>query len=200
LCASARKSRQLGFGNSFLRQFSALRKTIGDGRPGTVCHLRRQKNPPPSIIHHQPSIINLSFPDSCPLRRRQSVTVVRGRCVTFGDGKIIHHQPSIINLSFPDSCPLRRRQSVTAVRGRCVTFGDGKIFHHPSSTINHQSLFPRQLPAPQATIGEGRSGTMCHLRRRKNPPPSTIHHQSSIINHPSSTINFSILFPIFVTI
>ena len=26
--------------------------------------------------------------DSCPLRRRQSVTVVRGRCVTFGDKNV----------------------------------------------------------------------------------------------------------------
>ena len=44
-------------------------------------------------------------PDSCPLRRLQSVTVVRERCVTFGDGKIlnpppstIHHQPFIITI------------------------------------------------------------------------------------------------------
>ena len=97
-----------------------------------------------------------------------------------------------------DSCPLRRLQSVTVVRGRCVTFGDGKILHPPSSTITSlhlhpQSLAPRQLPAPQATIGDGRPGTMCHLRRRKNPPSSTINHQSS-------TINLSILFPTFVTI
>ncbi len=35
--------------------------------------------------------------DSCPLRMRQSVTVVRGRCVTSGDGKILHHQPSILH-------------------------------------------------------------------------------------------------------
>jgi len=69
--------------------------------------------------------------DSCPLRRRQSVRVVRGRCVTSGDGKILHHQPSIINLSFPDSCPLRRRQSVRAVRGRCVTFGDSSVWKTP---------------------------------------------------------------------
>jgi len=41
--ASARKSRRRGFGNSFLRQFSALRKTIGEGRPWTMCHLRRQE-------------------------------------------------------------------------------------------------------------------------------------------------------------
>jgi len=66
----------------------ALRATTGCGRPGSVCHLRRRKNPPPSIINHQPSIINLSFPDSCPLRRRQSVTAVRGRCVTFGDSSV----------------------------------------------------------------------------------------------------------------
>ena len=46
--------------------------------------------------------------------------------------------------------------------------------------INHQSLFPRQLPAPQATIGDGRPWTMCHLRRRKNPQSSTIHPQPSI--------------------
>ena len=113
--ASARKSRRRGFGNSFLRQFSALRKTIGDGRQGTMCHLRRQErledatsgasvtrdevsgyenhnaqalpgrqyktnpsyiiNPPPS--HLYTSILNLSHPNSSPLRRRQSVTVVR---------------------------------------------------------------------------------------------------------------------------
>ena len=35
------------------------------------------------------------------------------------------------------------------------------------STINHQSLVPRQLPAPQATIGDGRPWTMCHLRRQE---------------------------------
>jgi hypothetical protein len=50
-----------------------------------------------STINHQSSTINLSSPDSCPLRRRQSVRVVRGRCVTSGDGKIIHHQSSTIN-------------------------------------------------------------------------------------------------------
>ena len=84
-----------------------------------------------------------SSTDSCPLRRLQSVTVVRERCVTSGDGKILKPPPSIINLSHPDSCPLRRRQSVRVVRGRCVTFGDGKILHHPPSIINHQSsIFP----------------------------------------------------------
>ncbi len=75
-----------------------------------------------------------------------------------------------------DSCPLRRRQSVTVVRGRCVTSGDRvasqpSIINHQSSTINHQSLVPRQLPAPQATIGDGRPWTMCHLRRQKRGCP-----------------------------
>ena len=66
----------------------ALRATTGCGRPGTVCHLRRRgfgRPPFPPVS------------DSSPLRRRQSVTVVRGRYVTFGDGKIIHHQSSTIN-------------------------------------------------------------------------------------------------------
>ncbi|MEE1083754.1 MAG: hypothetical protein UH850_08495, partial [Paludibacteraceae bacterium] len=70
-----------------------------------------------SILHHQPSIINLSSSDSCPLRRRQSVTVVRGRCVTSGDGKILHPPPSIIN-------------------------HQPSIINHPSSIINLSILFP----------------------------------------------------------
>jgi hypothetical protein len=56
------------------------------------------------------------------------------------------------------------------------------------------------LPAPQATSGCGRPGTVCHLRRRKNPPPSILNPPSSTINLPPSTINLSILFPTFVTI
>ena len=62
----------------------ALRATTGCVRPGTVCHLRRRAAPD----NHQSSTINLSCPDSCPLRRLQSVTVVRGRCVTFGDRSV----------------------------------------------------------------------------------------------------------------
>ena len=41
--ASARKIRRRGCDNSFLRQLPAPQATIGDGRPGTMCHLRRQK-------------------------------------------------------------------------------------------------------------------------------------------------------------
>ena len=66
----------------------ALRATTGCGRPGTVCHLRRRGFGRPPFPPVSPS---------SPLRRRQSVTVVRGRCVTFGDGKILHHQPSILH-------------------------------------------------------------------------------------------------------
>ena len=50
-----------------------------------------------STLNPPPSTINLSFPDSCPLRRRQSVRVVRGRCVTFGDRKILNLPSSTIN-------------------------------------------------------------------------------------------------------
>ena len=83
------------------------------------------------------------FPDSCPLRRLQSVTVVRGRCVTFGDRKILHHPSSTINLSCPDSCPLRRQQSVTVVRDDVSPSATEKssTIHHQPSTIN-PSIFP----------------------------------------------------------
>ncbi|MBP5703559.1 MAG: hypothetical protein J6X12_02525, partial [Paludibacteraceae bacterium] len=56
--------------------------------------------------------------------------------------------------------------------------------------LHPQSLAPQQLPAPQATIGDGRPWTMCHLRRRKNPPSSTINHPPSTINLPPSIVSF----------
>ena len=76
------------------------------------------------------------FPDTFPLHRRQLVTVVRGRCVNFGDGNqpplIINHQPSIIN-----------HQSSIINHQSSIINHQPSIINHQSSIINHHyDFFP----------------------------------------------------------
>ena len=83
--------------------------------------------------HLYPSILNISHPDSCPLCGRQSVTVVRGRCVTFGDG-------SVWKTPYSGACkPGMKSLGMRDPTSKLCLGGNTKQIPHPSSLINHQS-------------------------------------------------------------